>query len=103
MNRRTHYADIVDLFPPIADRFEDGVVSEPFWNEEHLSAAEEGRAPSLPPELHTWVTPHVLHFVIRTTPATDTAETEWQSHIAPALVEPNTLATPQTLTHEQDI
>ena len=52
MNRRTHYADIVDLFPPIADRFEDGVVSEPLWNEEHLSTAEEGRAPSLPPELH---------------------------------------------------
>ena len=44
--------DIVDLLPPVADRFMNGVVSEPFWDEEHLSAAEEGRAPSLTTELY---------------------------------------------------
>ena len=43
--------DIIDLFPPVADGFVNGVVSEPFWDEEHLSAAEEGRAPSLTTEL----------------------------------------------------
>lgn len=101
MNGRTHYADIVDFFPPVTDGFEDRVVLEPLWYEEHLSAAEKGRAPSLPPELHAWVTPHIFHFVIGAAPATDAAETEWQSHVAPALVEPYTLTAPQTLTHEQ--
>ena len=99
-NGDAHDVDIINLFPPIADRVMDGVISEPLRCEEDLSAAEEGGTEALAADLHAWVTPQVFDFIVGATPAADTAEAEGNSNIAPALVEPDTFAAPQSLAHD---